>query len=51
MQRTDVQKRIDALVREKKNLNISIKHLKEKLAIRHNNLQLSQAGSEDFESR
>jgi hypothetical protein len=51
MQRTDVQKRIAALVREGKNLNISIRQLKEKRARMHNNLPLQQAGSDDFESR
>jgi hypothetical protein len=51
MQRTDVQKRIAALVRESKNLNISIRQLKEKLSLRHNNLPPQQAGSDDFESR
>jgi hypothetical protein len=50
MQRTDIQKRIDALVRESKNLNISIRQLKEKLSIRHS-LPLPQAGTEGFELR
>ncbi|PNF21769.1 hypothetical protein B7P43_G08446 [Cryptotermes secundus] len=50
MQRTDIQKRIAALVRESKNLNTSIRQLKEKLSVRHN-LPLQQAGSDDFDSR
>jgi regulator of replication initiation timing len=50
MRRTDLQKRLDALVREKEYLNMSIKQLKEKLSVRHN-LPLPQEESKDFESR
>jgi regulator of replication initiation timing len=51
MQQTDVRKRIDALVRERNNLNISIKQLKEKLSVGHDNFPPPHGESQNFETR
>jgi peptidoglycan hydrolase CwlO-like protein len=51
MQRTEVQKKIDSLMRESKNLKMSISQLKEKLSRRHDNFALPQAEINDFGPR